>query len=153
MLSNSMGGKAVADLKTTKNEASVDAFLQSVEDPKQREDARRVMALMEDITGEKPKMWGTSIVGFGDRHYKYASGREGDWFLAGFSPRKANLTLYIVGGFAQYTDLLQQLGKHKLGKGCLYIKRLEDVNMKTLDTIIRTSLAPEMQDQEKQGND
>src|SRR5258706_11492822 len=153
MLSDNMEGKAVADIKTTKNEASVHTFLQSVEDPKQREDARRVMALMEEISGEKPKMWGTSIVGVGDYHYKYASGREGDWFLAGFSPRKANLTLYIVGGFAQHTDLLQQLGKHKLGKGCLYIKRLEYVNMKTLDTIIRTSLAPEMQEQKKQGND
>jgi hypothetical protein len=142
----------VADIKTTKNDASVDAFLESIEDPKKREDARRVMALMEEITGEKPKMWGTSIVGFGERHYKYESGREGDMPMTGFSPRKANLTLYIVGGFVQHEALLQQLGKHKLGKGCLYIKRLSDVNMKTLDQIIRASLTPDTQEQTKHDN-
>ena len=130
----------MADIKTKKNDASVAAFLDTVEDPKKREDARRVMALMEEITGEKPKMWGTSIVGFGEHHYKYESGREGDMCLIGFSPRKANLTLYIVGGFPRHEDLLKQLGKHTLGKGCLYIKRLDDVNMKTLGEIIRTSI-------------
>ena len=130
----------MADIKTKKNDASVAAFLETVEDPKKREDARRVMALMEEITGEKPKMWGTSIVGFGEHHYKYESGREGDMCLIGFSPRKANLTLYIVGGFPRHEDLLKQLGKHTLGKGCLYIKRLDDVNMKTLGEIIRTSI-------------
>jgi hypothetical protein len=148
-----MEGKAVADIKTTKNDASVESFLQSVEDPKQREDAHSVMALLEEITEEKPTMWGTSIVGFGNYHYKGKSGREGDWFLTGFSPRKANLTLYIVGGFAQHADLLQQLGKHNLGKGCLYIKRLTDVNMKTLDTIIRTSLESATKEQKQQDND
>ena len=131
----------MAELKTKKNDASVDAFLGGIADAKQRADAVRVMELMREITGETPKMWGTSIVGFGSHHYKHASGREGDWFLTGFSPRKGNLTLYIMPGFDQYGRLLQKLGKYKTGKSCLYIKRLDDVDVPTLGELIRTSVA------------
>jgi hypothetical protein len=131
----------VAELKTKKTEASVDAFLQNIADPKQRDDAIRVMKLMREITGEPPKMWGTSIVGFGNYHYKYDSGQEGDWFIAGFSPRKGNLTLYLMPGFDGYAKLLEGLGKYKTGKSCLYIKNLDDVDWPTLTELVRQSVA------------
>lgn len=130
----------MAELKTKQNDASVEAFLQGVEDPRQRHDAFRVLELMKEITAEPPKMWGTSMVGFGSYHYKYASGREGDWFLTGFSPRKGSLTLYIMPGLDQYGALLQQLGKHKTGKSCLYIKRLDDVDLSTLRELVGLSV-------------
>ena len=98
------------------------------------------MEMMKEMTGETPKMWGKSIVGFGSYHYKYDSGREGDWFLTGFSPRKQNLSLYIMAGFGQYDDLLANLGKHKTGKSCLYIKKLEDINRDILKEMITGSV-------------
>jgi hypothetical protein len=131
----------VADLKTKANEGSVEAFLRGVEDPKQREDAFGVLKLMQEVTGEPPRMWGSSMVGFGSYHYKYASGREGDWFVTGFSPRRGSLTLYIVPNLDQHGALLQKLGKFKTGKGCLYIKRLDDVDLPTLRELVRASVA------------
>jgi hypothetical protein len=126
--------------KTKPNDLSVEAFLDSIEDPVKKADSKTIAALMEELTGAKPKMWGESIVGFGNYRYKYASGREGDWFVAGFSPRKQNLTIYIMGYLEFYTDILENLGKHKHGKGCLYIKRLEDIDMEVMRTIISTSI-------------
>lgn len=131
----------MAELKTKKNEANVEKFLQGLADPQQREDSLRVMKLMKAVTRTEPKMWGSSIVGFGDYHYKSPSGREGDWFIAGFSPRKGNLTLYLMSGFARSGELLAKLGKHKTGKGCLYIKRLEDVDLGTLKQLVKRSIA------------
>lgn len=131
----------MAELKTKENDASVEVFLQGVADPRQREDAFRVMELMREVTGETPKMWGGSIVGFGSYHYKYSSGREGDMCLTGFSPRKGTLALYIMAGFERYGPLLQKLGKHKTGKACLYIKRLDDVDLPTLRELVRASVA------------
>jgi len=95
---------------------------------------------MKEVTGKEPEMWGDSIIGFGSYHYKYASGREGDWFVTGFSPRKQNLTLYIMGGFDNYDVLLGKLGKHKTGKSCLYINKLDDVDMDVLKTLVRASV-------------
>lgn len=130
----------MAELKTQKNDASVEAFLASVADAKQREDAQRLDELMREVTGAAPAMWGPGIVGYGSYRYKYENGREIDWFLTGFSPRKANLTLYIMGGFKSYETLLEKLGKHKTGKSCLYIKRLEDVDLKVLKKMIQDSV-------------
>lgn len=127
----------MADLKTKSTDASVEDFLRSVPDPQRREDAFRVLELMKELTGEMPRMWGSSMIGFGSYHYKYASGREGDWFVTGFSPRKDNLTLYIVPGPDQHGGLLGQLGKYKTGKSCLYIKRLSDVDWPTLAELVR----------------
>lgn len=127
-------------LKTQKNKASVNDFLAQVPDERRKKDARAVSALMEEVTGEKPAMWGASIVGFGSYHYKYDSGQEGDWPLVGFSPRKDSLTLYIMPGFADYTELLGKLGKHKTGRSCLYIKSLDDVHLPTLKTIVKQSV-------------
>jgi hypothetical protein len=99
-----------------------------------------VLQLMAEVTGAEPKMWGDSIIGFGNYHYKYASGREGDWFLAGFAPRKQNLTLYIMAGFDGYEALMASLGKYKTGKSCLYIKKLEDVDTAVLKQLIKQSV-------------
>lgn len=126
--------------KTQPGKSSVAAFLNSVPDDQQRKDAKAVAKLMQTVTGEKPTMWGTSIVGYGKHHYKYESGREGDWFKAGFSPRKDSLTLYLVGGFRKHTDLLARLGKFKAGTGCLYIKRLDDVDERALKDLIARSV-------------
>jgi hypothetical protein len=131
----------MAQLKTQKNDASVKDFLNTVSDERKRKDSFAVLELMRDITGEEPAMWGTSIVGFGSYRYKYASGREGEWFLAGFSPRKQNLTLYIMSGFDEYDALLAKLGKHKTGKSCLYINRLADIDLPTLQELVRRSVA------------
>jgi len=130
----------MAELKTKKNNASVAAFLNMIDDKQKRSDAKKVAALMRKITGSKAKMWGTSIVGFGNYHYKYASGREGDFMLTGFSPRKQNLTLYIMAGFSGFDSLMARLGKHKTGKSCLYIKRLEDIDLKVLESLISRSV-------------
>jgi hypothetical protein len=126
--------------KTQKTEASVKGFLNSLEDEQQRNDCLQLLSLMESITGSEAKMWGESIVGFGDYHYKYASGREGDFFLTGFSPRKANLSIYIMPGFDSYADQLEKLGKHKLGRSCLYVKKLDDVDRKILDEVVADSV-------------
>ena len=130
----------MAELKTTKNDQDPLAFLQSVENEKRKADSLVVMQMMEEITGEKPIMWGPSIVGFGSYHYKYASGHEGDWMITGFSPRKQALTLYIMPGFDRYENLMSQLGKYKTGKSCLYINKLEDVDKNILHELIAHSV-------------
>ncbi|MCL4832003.1 MAG: DUF1801 domain-containing protein [Caldilineaceae bacterium] len=129
----------MAELKTQQNNASVEAFLHSV-DEKRRDDCFALLELMEEVTGEPATMWGTSIVGFGDYHYKYANGREANWMLVGFSPRKQNLTLYIMSGFDEYDGLLAKLGKHSTGKSCLYIKQLSDVDMDVLRQLVAASV-------------
>ena len=138
----------MAELKTKKNDASVEKFLDSVEHPKRQEDAWKVLELMKTITKEEPKMWGSSIIGFGSYHYRYASGQEGDWMLVGFSPRKASLSLYIMSGFDAYDELMSKLGKHKTGKSCLYINKLEDVQEDILRELVKQSVA-----HMKKGND
>lgn len=130
----------MTELKTQPTDQSVEAFLNNVEDERRRQDCFTVLEIMRDVTGAEPKMWGNSIVGFGEYHYTYASGREGDWMLTGFSPRKQNLTLYIMAGFDAYDDLLQRLGKHKTGKSCLYIKKLADVDLDVLRTLVQQSV-------------
>jgi hypothetical protein len=128
------------ELKTKVNDASVEDFLNSVTDEQKREDCFEILRLMGQVTKEEPKMWGSSIVGFGSYHYKGASGREGDWMLTGFAPRKENLTLYIMGGFELHQDLLQKLGKHKTSVGCLYIKKLDDVDREVLKELVAESV-------------
>lgn len=130
---------AKAKLKTTVNDGDVLEFLEGVDDEKRQADSLVVLELMKDITGREPKMWGSSIVGFDEYHYKYDSGREGDFFKVGFSPRKQSLTLYIMPGFGRYEELMEQLGKYKTGKSCLYIKKLEDVDMEVLKQLIEES--------------
>lgn len=130
----------MAGLKTQKNNASVDAFIESVENEKKREDSKVILRLMKEITGDDPTMWGTSIVGFGSYNYQYADGRENAWFQTGFSPRKQNLTLYIMPGFDRYDDLLSKLGKYKTGKSCLYINKLEDVDLDVLKELVKESV-------------
>ena len=127
-------------LKTQKNDASVEDFINSVPNERKRKDSFAILEMMQDITGEEPAMWGTSIVGFGSYRYRYASGREGEWFLVGFAPRKQNLTLYIMSGFEGYDSLLAKLGKFKTGKVCLYIKKLEDIDLPTLEELMRQSV-------------
>ena len=126
---------AKSELKTKKNEASVEDFLNAIKDERQRNDSFTILQMMKKATGEEPKMWGPSIIGFGNVHLKYESGRELDWFKMGFSPRKQNLTLYGVNSRGQ-TELLKKLGKHKAGNGCLYINKLSDVDAAVLKKII-----------------
>ena len=126
----------MAEPKTAKTQASVAEFLAGVADPKRRADAQAVAALMAEVTGAEPTMWGTAIVGFGSYHYRYASGREGEWPAVGFSPRKQALVLYLSGGFDGYDDLLNRLGPHSTGKSCLYVKRLSDVDEEALRALI-----------------
>ena len=130
----------MAKLKTQKTDASVEDFLKGVTDEKKREDSFAILELMREVTGEEPAMWGGSIVGFGSYRYKYASGREGEWPLAGFSPRKQSLTLYIMSGFDKHDSLLAKLGKYKTGKSCLYINKLQDIDLETLRELIRQSV-------------
>lgn len=129
----------MADIKTKENDADVEAFLNAVPDERRRNDGLAILALMKEVTGEEPRMWGDSIVGFGRYHYKYASGREGDMPLAGFSPRKQNLTLYIMMGFDGFDELRGRLGKHKVSKACLYINKLSDVDEAVLREMVRQS--------------
>jgi hypothetical protein len=129
----------MTELKTRVNRASVREFLNAIEDDSKRRDCFEVLKLMKEITREQPKMWGTSIVGFGSYHYRYASGREGDWMITGFSPRKQAITLYIMPGFDRYEELLKKLGRYSTGSSCLYIKRLADVDMKVLKELVRDS--------------
>jgi hypothetical protein len=128
------------ELKTKLNDASVIDYLNSIENEQVRQDCFVVLEIMQEATKAKPQMWGDSIVGFGTYHYVYASGREGDWSLTGFAPRKQNITLYIMAGFEQYLELLSRLGKFSLGKSCLYIKRLSDIHLPTLVELIRVSV-------------
>lgn len=125
----------MGELKTKKTNASVDAFLQGV-DEKRREDCRALVRLMHAATNAEPKMWGASIVGFGDYKYKYDSGREGEWFQMGFSPRKNDLTLYILPGVKKFKTHLARLGPHKTSVSCLYIKRLADVDVSVLEALV-----------------
>lgn len=130
----------MAELKTRENDGDVEAFLSQVENEERQRDCRTVMELMRDATGEPARMWGDSIIGFGSYHYVYDSGREGDWFLTGVSPRKRNLSVYIVPGFDDYEELMQRLGKHRTGKSCLYINRLSDVDQDVLRELIHRSV-------------
>ena len=130
----------MAEPKTKPTQASVKDFLNQIQDEERRKDCFAVAKIMEEITGSKPQMWGPSIVGFGSYHYKYASGREGDWPLAAFSPRKKDLTVYLMMGFDKHPELMKQLGKHSRGKGCLYIKRLSDIHLPTLKKLIKQSI-------------
>ncbi len=131
----------MTELKTNRNDGDVGAYLESVEYQQRREDALVLLDVFESIMDEPAKMWGNSIVGFGSYHFKYDSGREGDWFLTGFAPRKQSLTLYIMPGFEHYEQLLARLGKHKIGRSCLYINKLADVNMQVLRELIAESVA------------
>ncbi len=130
----------MAELKTKKTELSVDAFIKKIPEAQKRKDAAVIVGLMEKATKAKAKMWGTAIIGFGDRVLKYDSGRELDWFVMGFSPRKQNFALYISGTVEKQQALLKKLGKHKTGKGCLYINKLEEVDMDVLKEIIKKGL-------------
>ena len=131
---------AKTELKTKVNEASVMDFLNSVTDEQKRNDAFEILKLMKQVTKEEPKMWGSSIIGFGSYHYKGASGREGDWMLTGFSPRKQALTVYLMHGFDAHAGLLKKLGKYTTGMGCLYIKKLDDVDRKVLKELVTASV-------------
>ncbi len=131
----------MVELKTKASNVSVSAFLQSVDGEQKRRDARDILALMKEVTGKRPRMWGTSIVGFGSYHYKYQSGREGDWPVTGFSPRTQNLAVYIMLGFSRYSSLMNRLGKYKTEKSCLYLRRRGDVDQKVLRQLVTRSVA------------
>ena len=126
----------MAELKTKKTKLSVDAFIKKIPEAQKQKDSFAIVEMMEKATKAKGKMWGSSIIGFGDQHLKYESGRELDWFVMGFSPRKQNLTLYIHGTVSKQQALLKKLGKHKTGKGCLYINKLEEIDLAVLKEII-----------------
>ncbi len=130
----------MAQLKTQPTDNSANSFLNSVENDQRRNDSFMMLELMKEITGEPPVMWGSSIIGFGRYKYKYASGREGEWFQTGFAPRKQALTLYIMSGFSEYETLLAKLGKYTTGKACLYLKKLEDVDQAVLRELIQKSV-------------
>ena len=130
----------MAELKTKKTDQSVEKFLDAVPDETKKRDSYKIPTMMKEISRKEPKMWGSSMVGFGDFRYKYASGREGDWFQIGFSPRKQNLTLYLTCNINQFQSDLEKLGKYKTGVGCLYIKSLEEIDLKVLKAIIRKSV-------------
>lgn len=130
----------LADLKTKPTIASVEDFLNSIPDEQKRKDSFAILEMMKHTSGEVPRMWGSAIIGFGDKRYKSsATGREVDWFKIGFSPRKANLSLYIKVGIAAQAAALEKLGKHKTGAGCLYINKLEDVDLNVLKKMIETA--------------
>lgn len=131
----------MAELKTRPTEQSVESFIEGIEDEGRREDCRAMVKMMGEAAGAEPKMWGPSIIGFGEyRHKSPATGREADWFFVGFSPRKANFSLYLMTGFEGKQELLDALGKHTTSKGCLYIKRLDDVHLPTLKKLIKGSV-------------
>ncbi|MGD1950156.1 MAG: DUF1801 domain-containing protein [Leptolyngbyaceae cyanobacterium] len=131
----------MSDLKTQPNDASVDEFIRSVDNEQRRNDALILLPMMQRITQREPKMWGDSMIGFGRYHYENKSGRGADWFLTGFSPRKREMSVYIMPGFENYSALLDQLGKHRLGKSCLYLKNLSNLNLTVLETLIAQSVA------------
>ena len=126
----------MAELKTKPNRADVGKFIDSIADAGKHRDSRALLAMMQEITGAKPRMWGASIVGFGTYHYRYASGREGDWFVTGFSPRKQALTVYLMCDVSTQQPLLDKLGKYKIGKSCLYVKKLADIDEAVLRQLI-----------------
>ncbi|MCC8358663.1 DUF1801 domain-containing protein [Salinimicrobium sediminilitoris] len=130
----------MADLKIKQNDASVTDFLDQIENKQRQSDCRELLKMFSEVTGEPAKMWGENMIGFGKYHYKYKSGHEGDWFLTGFSPRKQNLTIYIMTGFKEYNDILENLGKYKTSSSCLYVKKLEDINREKLSKLIRRSV-------------
>lgn len=130
----------MAELKTRPGTSSVPAFLASIADADRRRDCEAISALMQEVTGAPPVMWGASIVGFGRYHYRYDSGREGDWMLVGFSPRKKDVTLYLMAGFDRFPELMQRLGKHRTGKSCLYLQKLADVDREVLRELVRSSV-------------
>jgi len=130
----------MAELKTKPTEVTVESFLTNATNEKVRKDCHKLITMMEKVTGEKPKMWGPSIIGFGEYHYKYDSGREGDICLTGFSPRKGNITIYGMGSFTDQPEVLSKLGKVKATKGCLYIKKLDDINLDVLESLILQSV-------------
>jgi hypothetical protein len=140
-LEEAEGGEAMADTKTKPTKLSAPAFIDALTDENKRADAKALVKLMQSATGEKPKLWGRSIIGFGSYHYTYESGREGDMPLAGFSPRKAATVVYGMKGFSESEALLAKLGKHTTGGGCLYIKKLADVDQKVLETLVLKSVA------------
>ena len=129
----------MVELKTRPTDASVEEFLAAVEHPQRRVDGFELLRLMKEVTQEEPVMWGTSIIGLGNYHYKYASGREADWLKVGFSPRKRSLSVYLVLDMDEISDLREELGKHRVGKGCLYINKLSDVDIEVLKKIIKRS--------------
>lgn len=131
----------MAENKTRPTDTSVVQFLGQTENPKRRADAFALDALFRRVTGFEPKMWGPSMVGYGSYHYIYDSGRQGDFLATGFAPRKANLSIYIMPGYQDYSAILALLGKHKTGKSCLYVNNLEDIDLDVLETLIRTGLA------------
>ncbi len=131
----------MATLKTQKTGADVDAFLKGISDEQRRLDCIAVVGLMREVTGEEPEMWGESIVGFGAYHYRYKSGREGDWFKTGVAPRTKSLTLYIAPGFDRYEAIMARLGRFKTGKSCLYVKKLADIDLPTLRELVARSVA------------
>ncbi|MBM3126753.1 MAG: DUF1801 domain-containing protein [Chloroflexi bacterium] len=130
----------MSTLKTKPTKANVNAFINKISAAEKREDCLELVKIMKQATKSEPKMWGASIVGFGSYHYRYATGREGDWMLTGFSPRKQNLTIYIMSGFERQAELLKRLGKFTTGSSCLYLKRLGDVDKKILKELIRESV-------------
>lgn len=126
------------EIKTKKTDEDPRAFVGRIDDPQRRDDALRLMKVLQEATGSEPKMWGSAIVGFGD--YKYKSGKDvNDWFLTGFAARKAQLTVYLMSGYAPYADIMEKLGKHKTGGSCLYIKKLDDIDTKVLTDLVRKS--------------
>lgn len=130
----------MSENKTKPTEVSVDEFIADVPHPTRQADARILDAMFRRITGYEPRMWGPTIIGYGQYHYVYDSGREGDSLAAGFSPRKANLSIYIMPGYQDYSEMLSRLGKHKIGKACLYINKLADVDLDVLEELIRAGL-------------
>lgn len=130
----------MSDNKTKPTEVPVSSFISAVEPEQKRKDAEKLLALFEQLTGKPAKMWGPSIIGFDEYHYKYDSGREGDFLATGFSPRKTALTLYIMAGFSNYESQLKKLGKFKMGKSCLYVKKLDDIDMNVLSEMIVDSV-------------
>jgi hypothetical protein len=130
----------MAEIKTQKNDDSVDAFIAGIEDEGKRDDSKTLVGMMEKVTGEQPAMWGPSIIGFGDQRYQYESGREGDWFKIGFSPRKQSLTVYVTDYLPDDDPLMAKLGKYTTGKACIHIKRLEDVDTDVLEALIDRSV-------------
>jgi len=131
----------MAENKTKETAEPVEDFLYAVDHPTRRSDALELNEIFKEVTGYAPKMWGPSIVGYGNYHYVYESGREGDFLATGFSPRKANLSIYIMPGYAEFGEILSRLGKHKMGKSCLYINKLADVDKDVLKELIRAGLA------------
>lgn len=130
----------MAELKTKKNDASVQQYLDAIDDSQRKSDCLKIHKLMQNVSGYEGSMWGDSMVGYGSYHYKYESGCEGDWFLVGFANRKKSISIYIMSGFSRYDDLLANLGKHKTGKSCLYINKLDDIDEEILKELIESSI-------------